>query len=479
MNKQKSKSFLIVLAFLAAVAGCKPVQLVHQEMPLSMPDRYLGNAPTDSSGIGRMDWHAFFTDPQLINLIDTVLAGNFDLRIAATRVLQARSGVLTSKADLLPKVDLAANAEATKFGRYTTDGAGNSETNIYGDTRTPEVLPDYFVGFQAGWELDLWRKLGNRKKAAAARFLVSMEGKNLVQTGLVASVAEAYFTLQSLDARLAVLDEYINLQQNALDLVRAQKASGAANELAVKQFEARLLDLRAMRINAEQSIVENENLINFLAGRFPQPVARTPLFLDLGLPVALQTGVPSQLLENRPDIRAAAAELAASKADLAAARAQFYPSLNIGAALGMQAFRPELLVSTPQSLTFNLLGELAAPLINRKAIRAEFNRADAYQQEALLNYQQSIVNGYVEVYNELNAMRQLSRQFELRAEQSGALGKAVDISGDLFRTGRANYLEVLNAQQNALETRLELVDLRREQWRAAVGLYRAMGGGWR
>ncbi|MCK6693896.1 MAG: TolC family protein, partial [Thermoanaerobaculia bacterium] len=322
-------------------------------------------------------------------------------------------------------------------------------------------------------------KLRNQKKAAVARFLASIEGKNLLQTAIVAGIAGAYFNLQSLDEQIRILNEYISLQQNALDIVRAQKEAGAANELAVRQFENQLLDLRGNRLDLQQQIIENENIINFLAGRFPQPVARAPLFSNQNQPPNITAGIPPQLLENRPDIRAAALELTASKADLDAARALFYPSLNIGAFIGTQAFRPDFLVTKTQSLAYNLAGGLAAPLVNKRAIRAGFNYAEAYREEALINYHQTLVNAYTEVYNRLAFARNLEQQFALKTEQVAAISSAVDISGELFRSGRANYLDVLTAQQNALETRLELVEVRLLQWEAAVGLYRALGGGWR
>ena len=349
-----------------------------------------------------------------------------------------QAGVLAAEAPLSPTVEAAGATSLRRFGLYTMDGAGNATTDITPGKLVPEHLPDFFVGLQAGREIDLWDKLRNLKKSAAARFLASVEGKNLMQTQVVAAIAEAYFTLQSLDAQIQILDEYIALQQNALDLVRVQKEAGAANELAVKQFENQLLDLRGIRFDLQQQIIENESVVNFLAGRLPQPVVRTPLFLNQNLPPVAQTGIAPALLENRPDIRAAALELAASKADLNAARALFYPSLNIGAVAGTQAFRPDFLVTKPASLAYNLAGGMVAPLVNRRAIRAEFNRADAYQLEALAAYHQSIVNGFTEAYNQVAFLKNLEQQFSLKTEQAGIIERAVGISGDLFRTGRAN-----------------------------------------
>jgi len=481
-NKKSISHFLMLAIVLAAVAGCKPVQVLREEKPMALPQNFdpkTAAAAPDAASLGATNWREFFADPNLQKLIDTALVANFDLKIAAQRIQQMQSGELAAEAPLRPTVEAAGATSLRKFGFYTMDGAGNATTDITPGKLVPEHLPDFFVGVQAGWEIDLWGKLKNQKQSAIARFMASMEGKNLVQTAVVAGIAEAYFHLQSLDAQTQILDEYIALQQNALDLVRIQKDAGAANELAVKQFENQLLDLRGIHLNFQQQIIENESLINFLTGRFPQPVERTPLFLNQNLPAVAATGVPPTMLENRPDIRAAALEVAASKADLNAARALFLPSLNLGAVVGTQAFRPDFLVTKPASLAYNLVGGMVAPLVNKRAIRAEFNRADAYQLEALTAYQQSIVNAFIEAYNQVAFLKNLEQQFALKTEQVAAIENAVDISGELFRSGRANYLEVLTAQQNALETRLELVDLRLRQWQSAVSLYRALGGGWR
>lgn len=479
--KNKSFNFLCLAIVLTVVAACKPVQIIREDTALTLPKNFDSQStdPLGAASLGAMNWREFFTDPNLQNLIDTALTANFDLKIAAQRVKQVQASVLAAEAPLRPTVQMAGTAGIRRFGLYTMDGAGNATTDITPGKLVPEHLPDFFIGAQAGWEIDLWGKLKNQKQSAVARFMASVEGKNLVQTAVVSGIAEAYFNLQSLDAQIQILDEYIALQQNALDLVRIQKEAGATNELAVKQFENQLLDLRGIRLDLQQRIVENESLINFSIGRFPQPVVRTPLFLNQNLPAVATTGVPPAMLENRPDIRAAALELAASKTDLNAARALFYPSLNIGAGLGTQAFRPDFLVTKPASIAYNLAGGMMAPLVNKRTIRAEFNRADAYQLEALATYQQTIVNAFTEAYNQVAFLKNLEQQLALKTEQVAAIENAVGISGELFRSGRANYLEVLTAQQNALDTRLELVDLRLRQWQSAVGLYRALGGGWR
>ncbi len=477
---QNIKSYIphIAIITIMGIFSCKPVEVLRTDTLLPSPDAF-ADATADTTNSATLNWREYFNDPYLEGLIDTALANNLDLKMAVQRIEAAKAGVLAANGALLPTVEAAGAAGMTKFGRYTMDGAGNRNTEMINGKDIPVHLPDFFVGLQSSWEIDAWGKLKNRRQAAANRFLASVEGRNFIQTSLVAEIAAAYYDLLSLDASLRIVDENIGIQQNALELVRVQKEAGMANELAVEQFEAQLLGLRGQRIEMEQMIVENESRINYLCGRYPQPVQRSSLDLLEMSPPSLVAGVPAQLLRNRPDIRAAELELAASKADLNAARALFYPTVEINGLLGLQAFRPDLLVTKPASLAYGLLGGLAAPLINKRAIQAEFNAADAYQLEALYAYQQAILGGYVEVHNGLAGLRNLQRSLDLKRSEAEVFTRSIATSNDLFRTSRATYLEVLFAQQNALSTRLELVEMKQRELMMGVGVYRALGGGWR
>ncbi len=475
------KNIIKIIAFAALAAiwlgSCKPVEVLRQDELLSMPSQFSGSQ--DTTNAAAINWRQFFDDPNLVSLIDTALANNLDLKIALQRIQFAQADVLESKAPLQPIVDGVAGAGVNKFGRYTMDGAGNRGTEIYNGKDVPVFLPDFSVGLVASWEIDIWGKLRNRKKAAFNRYLASIEGRNFVQTSLVAAVAQSYYELQALDAQTAILQEAIALQSNALEVVRVQKEAGKATQLGVQQFEAQLLNMRGQQLELRQQIFEAEAALNFLLGRYPQRIVRTGSLLSLDAPSPVATGIPAALLENRPDVRQAALELAASKADLNAARALFYPSVNISGILGMQAFRPDFLLTKPQSLTFGLLGGLSAPLVNKRAIRAEFNRANANQIEALYNYQRTILNGYVEVNNQVASINNLRDVYGLKNEEVQVLLQSIDTSSDLFRTGRASYLEVLAAQQNTLDARLEMVELKKRQLQVEVGIYRSLGGGWR
>ena len=321
-------------------------------------------------------------------------------------------------------------------------------------------------------------KLQNQRKSALSEYLASIEGTNFVISNLVADVAIFYYQLLALDNELETIRQTIQRQKEALDVVKLQKEAGRANELAVQQFNAQLLESQIMENETLQKIAETENKINFLLGRFPQPVSRKKEVLFTDIPKQIALGIPSELLSNRPDIRQAEFEIKASNFDLEAAKAAFFPNVNITAAVGFQAFNPEFLFMSPASLAYSVMGTLVAPLINLNALKAQFNTAKANQLSAMYDYQKKILNAYVEVSNELSNIKNLQSINTLKKQQSDVLKQSVEASKELYKSARASYLEVLAAQQNALQTNLELIEVVRQKWIATVNIYKALGGGW-
>jgi outer membrane protein, multidrug efflux system len=467
---------ICIFIFALLMNACKPARDLRQSARASVPGSFEGS--NDTVSVDPLSWRAYFSDPRLVNLLDTALKNNWDVRTAFQRIEMAQADVLLNRGALKPTMDAGFTVSQRKFGLYTMDGAGNITTDIEQGKIIPIHLRDYYPGLQASWEADVWGKLRNRKRAAVNRFLASVEGKNFVTTTIIAEVASGYYELLALDNELSILNETIRLQENAFELVRVQKDAGAANELAVKQFEAQLLNSKSMRVEVQQRIIEAENQLNVLLGRYPQPIDRDSSAMATS-PKVITTGVPADMLRNRPDIRQAEFELIASQADVKAAKASFYPSLNLNGSIGFQAYATNLLFKTPESYVYGLFGSLTAPLFNRSAIRAEFRSANARQREALYNYERTLVNGYAEVFNHVSGLRNLEEIYALKSGQARALTQSIETSNELFRTGRADYLEVIVTQQNALQARLELIDVRKRQFNTSINLYKALGGGWR
>jgi outer membrane protein, multidrug efflux system len=467
---------LIVLLTLGTACKTPSVTKSSADDIQSLPETF--EFSKDSVTIARIKWDLFYKDTDLKYLIETALKNNYDLQLAIQKIAIANNNIKLRKGELLPILNGGVSAGQRRFGLFTMDGAGNASTDILPGQVVPENLPDFFAGFNASWEADIWGKLRSNKKAAIARFSATVEGKNAIQTALIASVASTYYELLALDNELDIIRETIVLQQAALDIIRVKKEAGVVNELAVKQFEGQVANSKGFEYEILQQIALTENQLHLLCGQFSKPIVRDKSkfgTLDTSL---LSVGIPSQLLKNRPDIRQAEHEVAASKFDVKSAKAAFYPSFMITGSFGYQAFSTSLWFQSPESLAYTLLGNLTAPLLNRSAIKARFATAKANQTEALLNYQKNILNGYLEVANELATIKNLEQLYAVKDKEVISYQQSTVIANNLFETGRATYLEVLMAQRTALESKIQLIVTKKLQHQARINLYRALGGGW-
>ena len=459
-----------------AYAACKVPVLVTKAGNKTVPAGY--NSSQDTTNTGAVKWNQYFTDPHLVALINSALEHNQELNITLQEIEITRNEIQARKGEYLPFVGLKAGAGVDKAARYTNIGAMEKNTEIEPGKEMPEPLPDVLLAATATWEADIWHKLHNAKKAAVTRYLATVEGRNFVITNLIAEIANSYYELLALDNQLDIVRKNVDIQTNALDIVKLQKEAARVTELAVRKFEAEVYKTRSLQFDIQQKITEIENRINFLLGRFPQPIPRSNQGLDNVIPATIHAGIPAQLLANRPDIKQAELELAATKLDVQVAKAHFYPSLGISAAVGLQAFNPTYLVKLPESILASLAGDLVAPLINKNAIKATYYNANAKQIQAVYNYERTILNAYVEVANQLAKIGNLEKSYDLKSKQVEALTQSINISNDLFKSARADYMEVLLTQRDALESKFELIETKMQQMNAVVNIYRALGGGW-
>lgn len=476
MNKKKSGRILGIIAAAMLLSYCKLPYVGRNAENRYVPETYDGKK--DSLNTAKTKWKEFFTDPYLNQLIDSALVRNQELNIVLQEINIAKNEIRARKGEYLPFLSVGAGGMLEKTPRYTRSGAVEANNDIKPGTAFPEPLPDLMLSAQVSWEVDIWKKLRNAKKSAVLKYMSTMEGKNFMVTRLISEIAHAYYELLALDNQLQILKRNIEIQQNALEIVKLEKQSAKVTELAVRKFEAEVLKNQSRQYYIQQSIIETENKINYLVGRFPQHVDRNSQnFTDLS-PSAIHEGIPTQLLENRPDIRQAEKELAAAKLDVKAARANFYPSLRIFAGLGYQAFNPKFLFTMPESVLYYLGGELVAPLINRNAIKAQYYSANSRQIQAVYNYERTVLNAFIEVSNQLSNIQNLANSYELKAKQVQALTESIDISTGLFKSARADYMEVLMTQRDALDSKFELVETKMQQMNAHVNIYRVLGGGW-
>jgi outer membrane protein, multidrug efflux system len=436
------------------------------------------NNSQDTTNTAKVRWKDYFTDPNLIALIDTALHNNQELNITIQEIEIARNEVRARKGEYLPFVGLGAAAGVEKRGRYTNLGSSEATTEIKPGKETPDPLQDYMVGAYATWEVDIWSKLHNAKRSAVSRYLSTIEGKNFMVTNLISEIANSYYELLALDNQLDLVKQNIEIQVDALQIVRQQKQAAQVTELAVRRFEAQVLNTRSLQFGIQQKITQMENYLNFLVGRYPQPIPRDSKDFNNLIPNTVQAGIPSQLLENRTDVKQAELKLVAAKLDVKVAKARFYPSLGISAGIGFQAFNPSYLIKAPQSLLYSLAGDLTAPLVNRNAIKAAYYNANAMQIQAVYNYERTLLNAYIEVANQLSMISNLESTYDLKQQEVQTLMRSITISNNLFRSARADYMEVLLTQRDALESRLELIETKKQQMNAMVNIYHALGGGW-
>ncbi len=476
MSRSTHHLFASGLLAVLSLSSCVPALKV-REVRKNAPGTYA--SASDTTDAAAIKWQQFFTDANLRALIDSALAGNQELNIMLQEIAIAQTEVRARKGEYLPFVDFGAAAEVEKVGEFTRNGAVEHNLDIKEETKFPEPLPDFLVSARASWELDVWKKLRNAKQAAVMRYLGTVEGKNFMVTHLVAEIANSYYELMALDNQLEILRSNIAIQQDALEIVKLEKQAAKVTELAVRRFEAEVLKNRSNQFDIQQRIVETENRINFLVGRYPQPVTRSSAGFSSLVPDSIYGGVPSQLLAYRPDIRQAELGLSAAKLDVKAAKANFYPSVRLTAGVGLNAFDASLLTETPASLLYNVAGDLVAPLVNRNAIKAAYIGANARQLQAVYDYERTVLNAYVEVVNQLSNISNLRKSYDLRKQQVEALSSSITISTNLFRSARADYMEVLLTQRDALESKFELVETQKQRLNAVVNVYQALGGGWR
>lgn len=481
MENLKINKNIIVTAFISLILiGCKaPMATTIQDQVKETISQNFDNQTTSENNSGITPWKEFFTDPNLVKLIDEALKNNQELLITLQQIEIAKSDVMYKNGKLSPTVAAKLGAGANKAGRYTSEGAGDATTEIEPGREMPDPLGNFEGGLVANWEVDIWHKLRTEKKAAVAHYLSTVEGKNFVLSSLIAEVADNYYELLSLDNHLDIIHQYMDLQKKALEVAKIQKQAMATTELAVKKFEAELAKSSATEYDLKQQITEKENQINALLGRYPQSIVRTKESFMSIVPQTIYTGIPSQLLANRPDIKQAELELESAKLDVEAARKEFYPSLEINATLGLEAFNPSYLVKLPESIAFNLIGELAGPLINKSAIKAQFKTADARQIQALYEYDKTILGAYIDISNLMSKIKNLDKYYELKAQESKALDDGIGIANQLFRNSRADYLEVLMNQRDALDAKMELIEAKERQLSTVVNIYKSLGGGWK
>ncbi|WP_405200021.1 efflux transporter outer membrane subunit [Christiangramia sp. LLG6405-1] len=418
----------------------------------------------DSLNMASVSWKEMFTDPILQDYISKGLENNIDIRVAMQQINAAEAYVKQGKAGYLPT--LGANATFTHQEL--------SQNSQFGSLFSS--LDQYQLSADLSWEADIWGKIRSRKRAFDARYLQSIAAHQAVKTRLISDIASTYYQLLTLDEQIAITETTVETRANSLETTKALKEAGTLTEVGVQQTEAQLYTAKAILIDLKNEARLLENTLSILLGEAPMLIERSNLN-DQAITTDLNIGVPVQLLRNRPDVIAAEYNLVNAFELTNVAKSNFYPSLTLSATGGLQALDKGDLFD-PNSLFATVIGGLAQPILNGRAIRTEYEVSQAEQEQARLEFRRAILTASKEVSDAMYSYEAASEKIDVKQKEFQAYDLATDYSEELLNNGLANYLEVLTARQNALNSSLDLANAKYNQLKSIVDLYEALGGGW-
>lgn len=467
MKTRNTVLWIISGVLLLSLNAC--VQQKYSRPELNTGHLYREVTTQDSTNMADLPWRTLFNDPNLQSLIETGIAQNADLKQAIERMKIAEATLQQSRLAFYPSLQADVSVTDAKQSRAAQNFPAGININL--ETQT------YRAQISSSWEADIWGKLSSAKRAAYASLLQSDAVKRAVQTQLVANIANAYYTLLALDKQLSITLLTIKSRQNNVAAMKSLKDAGRVTGASVVQSEASLYAAQVSVPDLERSIREMEHALNLLLAYPPSAINRSTLDKQIVF-TALNTGVPAQLLQNRPDVQAAEFAFRAAFENTNVARAYFYPAITLTAGGGLSTLQLKDFFN--QSVFYNLVGGLTQPIFARGQNKARLKTAQAQQQITLTTFQQSLLTAGAEVSNALYSYKTAADKREIRTKQIASLQKAVDFTQELLRYSSAtNYTDVLTSEQSLLAAQLSETGDQLQQLQAVVNLYRALGGGWR
>ena len=458
----RGTAFLILCLFSGCAVGPN-----YKRPSVDSPAGFRGDASRTNSSFADLDWWRVYQDTNLQALVREAFTNNYDLRIALTRVEQARALAMQARSQFVPSIDYRGSVGR---GRNVVLGSPffNSGNTVNSAAATLNAL----------WEVDLWGRVRRLNESARARFLASEEARSGVRLLLLSDVAENYFCLLELDRELKIAGRNTNSFTESLRIFSQRVAGGTASALEASRAEAALADARAAIPSIQDQISATENELSLLLGRLPGPIQRNGASLESMFPPDIPAGLPSSLLERRPDIRQAEQELRAANAQIGESVAEFFPRIGLTAILGRVS--PELSAFTLGiGNAWGIAAEATGPLFEGGRLAGQYRQAKAARDEALLRYRQSALAAFRDVSDALTSRERLTEAGEQRGRQVTALETAVKLSTERYTAGKASYYEILEAQQQLFPAELNLSRTRRDQLLSIVSLYKALGGGWK
>ncbi|CAA9195275.1 Outer membrane protein OprM [Flavobacterium collinsii] len=476
-NKKIMKNYItkivMIVLLITTLISCKVSKDI--ETPKDAFPENFRNASVskDTASIGDTEWKNFFTEKDVIQLIDSAVARNNDLQIATKNIEIAHYRFTQSKWGNVPEVNLSVAAS-------TSNPSDNSFTGKnLGQALGQNHINDFTAGATLSWEADIWGKIKNQKKGAFAGYLQSEEVKKALQTTIVANVSKGYYNLLMLDAQLDIARQNLKLNDSTTNIIKLKYDAGQVTSLAIQQSEAQKLNAAQLIPLLEQNIAIQENALSVLTGSFPNSKQRSLRLSALEIKSNNAIGIPSSLVSRRPDVKSAELALKVANANVGITKANLYPALRITAQGGVNSFEASNWFNIPASLFGTVAGGLTQPLLNNKKVRTQYNIAVAEREKAVFGFRQAVLVAVSEVSDALVKVEKLQQQESFLQQRVKTLQQAIKNANLLFKNGMAEYLEVLSAQSNLLQSELELANIKREQLSANTELYRALGGGWK
>lgn len=463
-------NFLIIL--LLTLAACNVSKDIEKPAAV-LPKTFRSSLSENKASIADIQWKHFFTDAPLQNLIDKAIAKNYDMQVAVKNIEASQLLLKQTKWAYLPDARLQV---ASGLNRPSDNSLNGLSAKQY--LKAPHV-EDYSANITLSWEADIWGKIKNQKAAALAEYLQTQEAKKAIQTNIVAAVAQGFYNLLMLDEQLRIAQRNIVLNDSTLRIIRLQYAAGQVTALAIQQAEAQQLTASALVPELEQNIGIQENALSILAGELPGRIQRNISLQQVHLADNLSAGVPAEMVGRRPDVQSAELALDIANAQVGITKANMYPSLSITAGGGLNSFRASNWFNVPASLFGVVAGGVVQPLFQKKQLTTAYEVAKVEREKSVIQFRQSVLNAVGEVSDALVRIEKLQTAQHISLQRVSTLQKAITNANMLFQTGMANYLEVITAQSNVLQSELELAAVTREQLSAKVELYRSLGGGWK
>lgn len=468
------KKYINTFAFmlLLALSACKVSKDIETPKP-ALPVAFRDAATSDTTSIADIKWKSFFTEPTLQKLIDSAIEKNYDMQIAVKNIEASQLLFKQVKWNYVPSVGLNVTANSNRPSDNSVTGLSLNQYNI-----GSKHIEDYSANLALTWEADIWGKIRNQSKSAVATYLQTTEAKKLIQTNIVAGVSQGYYNLLMLDAQLQIAQKNVKLNDSTLRIIRLQYDAGQVTSLAVQQAEAQRLAAAQLVPVFEQNITIQENALRILTGALPDKIERSATLDQLSVPENLSAGLPSAVVSRRPDVKTAELALVIANSKVGISKAEMYPALRISATGGVNSFKASNWFNIPASLFGVVAGSVVQPLLDHKRLSTNYKVAQVEREKNVLQFRQSVLNAVGEVSDALVKINKLKDQQAIAANRVNTLQQATGNANLLFRNGLANYLEVITAQSNVLQSELELVSIKRAQLSAVSDLYRSLGGGW-